>query len=365
MHIPFCARRCGYCNFAIIANRSDLTERFVAAAQAELSRLPAGPLDTVYFGGGTPSQLSDDQLEQLCKAIAARFSVATDCEWTIEANPEDVSRSRIKRWSEMGPNRISLGAQSLSPPKLTALERLHTPQQVTAAVDAAAEFGLQSAVDLIFAAPGETADEWRADVDAIINLIPDHVSTYGLTYERGAPFWSRRERGRLTETDENTQRGMYLDAIERLAAADFEHYEISNFARPERRSRHNQAYWTGDGYYAIGPGAARYVDGVRSTNHASVTTWLRRIENNESPESDREQLDPEQRARERLIFALRMLAGVHAEDFAAATGYAIAELAGDVVDRYVAQNWLEWIEGSLRLTTEGLLISDALWPDLV
>ena len=187
-------------------------------------------------------------------------------------------------------------------------------------------------LDLIFATPGETLDEWAADLEAAIALEPDHISTYGLTFERGTAFWTRRERGELAEVDEELQREMYALAIDRLTAAGYEHYEVSNFARPGRRSRHNQVYWSGDGYFAAGPGAARYVDGVRETNHRSTTTYLQRVLAGESPVAEREQLDAEARARELLVFGLRRIEGVARRDFAARTGFEIDEL-----DRRAAQ----------------------------
>ena len=187
---------------------------------------------------------------------------------------------------------------------LRLLERDHSGHEISRAVELARGAGMHVALDLIFATPGETLDQWLADVDAAIALEPDHISSYGLTFERGTAFWSRRLRGELAGADEELERDMYAAVIDRLTAAGFEHYEVSNFARPGRRSRHNQAYWSGDGYYAAGPGAARYVDGVRETNHRSTTTYLRRVLAGESPVAERERLDPEARARELLVFSL-------------------------------------------------------------
>jgi oxygen-independent coproporphyrinogen-3 oxidase len=218
---------------------------------------------------------------------------------------------------------------------------------------------------LIFAAPGETLDLWFADLDAAIELRPDHISTYGLTFEQGTSFWSRREHGELLGVDEELERAMYAGAIDRLTAAGFEHYEVSNFARPGRRSRHNEVYWSGRGYFAAGAGAARYVGGVRETNHRSVTTWLARVLAGESPVAEREELDPEARAREHLVFSLRRLEGISTSEFRARTGYSVEELAGDAAEKFAALGLFSNDGGRLRLTREGLFVSDAIWPELL
>jgi oxygen-independent coproporphyrinogen-3 oxidase len=218
---------------------------------------------------------------------------------------------------------------------------------------------------LIFATPGETLDQWARDVEAALALRPDHISTYGLTFEQGTAFWSRREHGELAEADESLQREMYALVIDRLTAAGFEHYEVSNFARPGCRSRHNQTYWSGDGYYAAGPGAARYVDGVRETNHRSVTTYLQRVLSGQSPVAEREQLDAEARARELLVFGLRRIDGVDRSDFARRTGLAMDELIAKPLAKFVALGLLADDGQRVRLTREGLFVSDAIWPELL
>ena len=226
----------------------------------------------------------------------------------------------IDKLRGLGVTRLSLGGQSFRAEKLRLLERDHPGDDIGRASSLARDAGLHVALDLIFATPGETLDQWLADVDAAIALEPEHVSTYGLTFEHGTEFWNRQQHGELRAADEEFEREMYAAVIDRLTAAGFEHYEVSNFARPGRRSRHNQAYWSGDGYFAAGPGAARYVDGVRETNHRSTTTWLHRVLAGESPVAEREQLEPESRARELLVFSLRRIEGVSRREFAGEVG---------------------------------------------
>lgn len=366
IHVPFCKHRCGYCDFAVIAGRDDLVEPYLAALESELACLgEPRPVDTLYFGGGTPSHLTAAQLRQMCDLALAWHPLAAGGEWTVEANPESLADDRLQTLAERGVTRISLGIQSFNDAKLRALDRQHDRQIAIDAVRRVQAAGLQAAIDLIFAAPGESLADWRRDLADALALEPDHVSTYGLTFEAGTAFTVARGRGRLAEADEELERSMYTTAIDELTRAGFEHYEVSNFARPGRRSRHNEVYWAGQEYYAAGPGAARYVGGVRETNLRSTLGYLERITNGASPVADREQLAPEQRARERLVFGLRRLRGVNAREFAEVTGYEVDQLAGPGIQKFIAAGLLQRAGDVLRLTREGLFVSDALWPDLL
>lgn len=367
LHVPFCRHRCGYCNFAVVAGREDLEGDYLRAIAAELARLEAPrPVNTLYFGGGTPTRLSPCALDELLTVAREWFPPlhgSRYVEWTVEANPEDLPAEKLTLLMEHGVTRLSLGAQSFRREKLRVLEREHTAEQIEAVVTGARGSGLQVSVDLIFAAPAETLAEWRTDVERAIALEPDHMSVYGLTYEKGTRFWSRLSSGELREAPDELQRDIFLLAEELLGRSGYEHYEVSNYARPGKRSRHNEAYWLGHEYYAAGPGAARYVAGVRETNHRSTTTYLRRVLAGESSVAEREQLSDEERARERLVFGLRRLEGIDVEEFESATGYAIDALAGEAVQKHVALGLLERESSRLRLTKEGLLVSDALWPE--
>ncbi len=366
VHVPFCRHRCGYCNFTLVAGRDDLIGDYLRAIELELASLETPrEVDTLYFGGGTPTYLAPGQLRRLGEMVLRWHPLTGGYEWTVEANPADVDAAMIETLRELGVTRLSLGGQSIRDEKLRLLERDHSGRDVGRAVELARDAGTQVALDLIFATPGETLGQWLADVDAAIALGPDHVSTYGLTFERGTTFWSRRLRGELIAADEELEREMYAAVIDRLTAAGFEHYEVSNFARPGCRSRHNQAYWSGVGYYAAGPGAARYVDGVRETNHRSTTTYLRRVLAGESPVAERERLEPEARAREFLVFALRRIAGVSRREFVETTGFTIAELIAKPQAKLVALGLLASDGDRLRLTREGLFVSDALWPEIL
>jgi oxygen-independent coproporphyrinogen-3 oxidase len=365
--VPFCRRRCGYCNFTVVADRDDLREDYLRAVERELSWLEEPrPVETLFFGGGTPTQLTPDQLRRLCRAVRRWFPLAHGYEFSVEANPSDLTAEKADVLLEAGVTRISLGVQSFDDAKLERLERDHRRADLSQALEVCKRRFFSLALDLIFAAPGETLDAWLEDLRAATSwAVADHISTYSLTYEKGAAFWGRKNRGQLEPLAEDVERAMYEAAIDTLTAAGFEHYEVSNFARPGHRCRHNETYWKGHGYYAVGPGAARYVDGCRETNHRSTTTYLKRVLAGQSPVAEREVLTPEDAARERLVFGLRMREGVGREWFAEQTGYRIDDLIGDVLPRFVAFGWLEDTGDRLRLTRAGLMVSDSLWPSFL
>ncbi|HEY2148496.1 MAG TPA: radical SAM family heme chaperone HemW, partial [Pirellulales bacterium] len=353
-------------NFTVVAGREDLVEPYLAAIERELSWL-ATPreVDTLYFGGGTPTQLRGRQLERLLKSVLDWHPLAAGHEFTVEANPADLDAHAVRILAGHGVNRLSLGAQSFDDAKLRLLERDHLAADIERAVALVREAGMAVSLDLIFGTPGESSATWRADLQTALALEPDHISTYGLTYERGADFWRRRLHGEFLPLDEEIERSLYGEAIDTLSAGGFEHYEVSNFARPGRRCRHNEVYWEGEEYFAAGPGASRYVAGVRETNHRSTTTYLKRVLAGESPVAEREQLSPEARARELLVFALRRIEGVTRPWFTARSNFDLDSLASDTIARYAAMGLLADDGHRVRLTREGLFISDAIWPDLL
>jgi putative oxygen-independent coproporphyrinogen III oxidase len=366
IHVPFCARRCGYCNFTLVAGRDDLIEPYLAALARELSWLgSARHVDTLFFGGGTPTELKCDQLRRLFEIVLAWHPLASAAEFSVEANPADISDETSSILSEYGVTRVSLGAQSFNDTKLQSLERDHTAADIGRAAKTLRQYPFSFSLDLIFAAPGETLDDWRADLAAAIELEPNHISTYGLTFERGTAFWNRRLHGKLLQADEEIERAMYETAIDTLTAAGYEHYEVSNFARPGHRCRHNERYWLGEEYYATGPGAARYVAGVRSTNHRSTTTYIDRVIRGESPVAEEEQLLLDDRARELLVFALRRLEGVPRAWFHGRTSMQIDDLVGESLRRFVELGLMTDDGTRIKLTRAGLLVSDSLWGEFL
>jgi oxygen-independent coproporphyrinogen III oxidase len=369
IHVPFCRHRCGYCNFTLVAGRDDLIEPFLAALARELSWLgQPREVETLFFGGGTPTHLRRDQLRRLLETVRKWHPLTCDAdgtgrraEFSVEANPADIDEETVTILVDYGVTRISLGAQSFDAGKLRLLERDHKADDIARSVELVRRRNLDVSLDLIFGAPGETLNGWRQDLEKAISLAPDHISTYGLTFEKGTVFWTRREHGELQQCEEEAERDMYATAIDRLTAAGYQQYEVSNFARPEKCCLHNEVYWTGGEYFAVGPGAARHIRGVRETNHRSVTKWLQCIECGKSSVAERECLDAEDKARELLVFGLRRLEGVRRDWFLDKTGFEMDSLVGKSLARFVDQGFLRDDSKRIRLTREGLFVSDALW----
>ena len=323
------------------------------------------PVDTLFLGGGTPTHLTAAQLRRLLQRIRDWFPLEEGGEWTVEANPSDLTEEKAELLAQAGVNRVSLGVQSFQQKKLQILERDHRRRQIEEALRTARRHFAATAIDLMFAAPGETLDDWRHDLQAALNSGVQHLSVYGLTLEKGTPFWTRAARSELVPVDEESERDMYLLAIDTLVRNGWRHYEISNFARPGYRCRHNEVYWKGQSYFAAGPGAARYVDGRRESNHRSTFTYLKRVLAGQSPVAERDDLSDEARAREQFVFRMRMLDGVSRAEFAEATGFQVDQLVGEPVRRFADLGLIEDRGDRLRLTRAGLLVSDSLWPEMV
>ena len=363
VHVPFCRHRCGYCNFTLVAGRDDLIERYLAAIDIELSRLEQPcPVDTLFFGGGTPTHLSVPQLKKLFDLVQRWFPLRKNAEVSVEANPTDLVADKVDALADVGVNRISLGVQSWQSRKLEVLERDHRRADVQRALETARRSIRSVSIDLIFGVPGESRDDWQRDLDATLAAQPDHVSTYGLTYERGAKFFGRQQRGELSEVSEEDEAWMYEYAIDVLQSYGWDHYEVSNFARRGHRCRHNETYWLGDAYHAIGPGASRFIDGRRETNHRSTTTYINRVLAGKSPVAERECLSTHELARERFVFGMRRLDGVDLRQWQDATKLDPEQVLQPALAECLAAELFRQVNNRVQLTRRGLLISDSIWP---
>jgi oxygen-independent coproporphyrinogen-3 oxidase len=358
VHVPFCARRCSYCDFSIAVRRTTPVDEYLRALETEL-RLrfpPSGDwqLDTVYFGGGTPSRLGGEGIARLLDLIRRHATLASDAEVTIEANPDDVDPASVAAWREAGVNRMSLGVQSFDPSVLQWMHRVHDPESAVAAVRVARAAGLADiSLDLIFALPASLARDWSRDLDLALQLEPTHLSLYGLTVEHRTPVARWRDRGELEEAPEEHYESEYLEAHARLTAAGMDHYEVSNFGRPGAHARHNSAYWSGVAYGGIGPAAHEYDEAGRRWNVSPYAEWVRRLEAGEDPIGGQELLTPENRAAENVYLGLRTASGLR--------------LAGDELDRadpWIRAGWGLVEDGVLRLSPLGWLRLDALAADL-
>lgn len=312
VHIPFCRRVCPYCDFAVVAGREDLAERYVEALAAEIGAAPRfpGPLAAVFVGGGTPSRLTSALLGRVLRALTDRFGLAPGAEVTLEANPEDWSPRLAEGLAVAGFNRVSLGAQSFDAGVLAALGRHHRPEQAEQAVAAAREAGFAAVnLDLIYGTPGESAASWRTSVGRALATGVGHLSVYALTVEHGTAL-SRAVAAGAPVPDPDHQAALWEEASRLGAEAGMARYEVSNFARPGRGCLYNLITWAQGEYEGFGAGAHRHRGGARSWNVRRVDRYVESLEAGESPVSGEERLGPWERERERLVLGLRRAAGV-------------------------------------------------------
>jgi oxygen-independent coproporphyrinogen-3 oxidase len=321
LHIPFCARRCSYCDFAIAVRREVPSLRYADAVLAEWQGLQSDPawslsaeVRTIYFGGGTPSLLEPDQLGRILERIRADRAVVADAEVTLEANPDDVTPARVAAWRAMGINRVSLGVQSFNPDVLEWMHRTHRSEQVPAAVAALRSAGIADlSLDLIFSLPVGQRRDWGHDLEAALALEPTHLSLYGLTVEAHTPLGRWVERGSTLVGSDERYAEEFLAADTRLASAGYQHYEVSNYARPGHQARHNSAYWERAPFLGLGPSAHSGWERNRRWNLREWAAWEQAIGAGRSPVAGQELLDDDALQLEQLYLGLRTTGGVPAE----------------------------------------------------
>ncbi|HEU5049053.1 MAG TPA: radical SAM family heme chaperone HemW [Gemmatimonadales bacterium] len=357
IHVPFCARRCSYCDFAIAVRRVVPSERFVAAIAGEWALRRSHPfgdatsrVETIYFGGGTPSRLAPEVIGELVELIRSDRETAPDAEITLEANPDDVTPEASSAWAAAGVNRVSLGVQSFDPDVLAWMHRTHHAEQVAPAMESLRGAGISNlSLDLIFALPPELGRDWARDLDAALALDPSHLSLYGLTVEPRTPLGRWTDRGEVSPTAEGAYAEEFLHTTHTLAAAGWDHYEVSNAARPGFRSRHNSAYWRRATFIGLGPSAH---SGAGSERHWNIREWeayARAVEAGRSPIEGSEQLSADAIRMEDLYLGLRTREGAHARWIPASTREA-----------WIREGWAREVGDRLELTPEGWLRLDAL-----
>ena len=368
LHVPFCRVRCGYCDFNTYTGselRGARQSDFAAQASTEI-RFAAGVLDrsgfgsrgasTVFFGGGTPTMLPAKDLISMLESVRNCFGVAPDAEITTEANPDSVDARYLDALAAAGFTRISFGMQSALPHVLATLDRTHDPRRVPEVVALARTAGLSVSLDLIYGTPGESLADWRISVETALELEPDHLSAYSLIVEDGTALARRIRRGELSMPDDDLAADMYELADDALTIAGFPWYEVSNWSRgASSRSRHNLAYWQGQDWWGIGPGAHSHIGGVRWWNVKHPAAYGQRIMAGESPAAGRESLDAETRRVERVLLETRLADGLPLDVLDAAGRRAVAGLIADgLVDAASA------LSGTVRLTRQGRLLADAV-----
>ena len=359
VHLPFCPYICPYCDFAKWAWDAARAARYLDALHAELRAAPAVRARTLFFGGGTPTTYRPEQIGGLVAAVRERFALPADAEITVEANPDPPLVAKLRGLREGGVNRLSIGVQSFVADELHVLGRRHTAADVEAVVRGAREAGFANlSLDLIFGAPGQSEASWAASLDAAIALGVEHLSCYGLTIEAGTPYATWFARDPAAFAGESLEAELYARAIARLREAGFEHYEISNWAKPGFRSQHNAGYWRNDPYLGLGVGAASYRAGVRATHTRELAAYCDAALAGVPIPGESEQLEGAARAGEAIMLALRTSEGVDTMAFRERYGINVRERYRGVIDDLVAAGVLETAGGALRLTERGRFVAN-------
>jgi oxygen-independent coproporphyrinogen-3 oxidase len=371
VHIPFCEHKCVYCDFYSIAPDEEKTDgvelqaAFTESVLREISlRRPheplAEPFDTIFFGGGTPSLLERDQAGSILDALYASFPVEEDAECTLEANPGTVSKEKLAIFRAMGFNRISLGVQSFHEDELRFLTRIHSVEQAEKSVREARDAGFEDLnIDLIFGLPGQTVEKWNHTLTRAIGLAPDHISCYSLTVETNTPLARMVSTGSVRMLDRTTDAQLYERTIEQLESHGFVQYEVSNFSRPGRHSRHNLNYWSHGDYLGFGPSAHSFVGGLRSWNIANLSTYTQQLTKGERPIDGEEMLTEEQLRTERIFLGLRS-SGIDLERYEEQFGVSFLEERHEKLEPLL-RDGLAHVQGSfLSLSRRGYMICDEI-----
>ncbi len=370
IHIPFCETRCHYCNFATGGYESEMARRYVAALAAEIERAEGKPemrsVDTIYFGGGTPTTLSVEQLSGILKLCRHKFDVAPGAEITSEANPGTISQGFLEGLRASGINRLSFGVQSFDDGELQMIGRSHSAEDAREAVRSARAAGFGNvSIDLIAGLPEQKMGTWRRNLEEAFALEPDHLSVYLLELYKDAPLLHRINRGELRAIDDELTVEMYFALKDEAGRHGFEHYEISNWARPGFESRHNLKYWTGAPYWAFGVSAAGYDGRTRWSNTRNIHEYLSKVEGGASPVAEMVELDDEDRQSENLFLRLRLKEGVNLREHERRFGVRVAERYGEELARLGEAGLIELNGDVLKISRAGTVLANEVFAAFV
>ena len=368
IHIPFCKRRCIYCDF-FSTTASEKKNEYIKALCKEIAGrknyLEGEVIDTVYFGGGTPSQLEKDDFTNIFRTIYDNYSVNPKAEITIEANPDDLTDEYVEMLSTLPFNRLSMGIQTFNDDILSLLKRRHNAQQAINAFRRCRNAGFRNiSIDLMYGLPGESMDTWNRDLDTAISLAPEHISAYHLIYEEGTVLYGLREENKVSEADEDLSNSLFETLISRLKESGYVHYEISNFCRPGMHSRHNSSYWTAIKYLGCGPSAHSYDGHSRQWNISSLDKYIEGI-NSGTDISETEELDIYTRYNDFVITTIRTVWGMPLEKLKAEYGNELYEYCLKMARQHINQGTLEIKDNTLKLTPNGIFISDGIMSDML
>ena len=368
IHIPFCKRRCIYCDFfSTIQSEKKPTYIHALCQELEMRKnyLEGEEIETIYLGGGTPSQLTEEELNEIFTSLYNIYKVKEDAEITLEANPDDLTPEYVSMLRRLPINRISMGIQTFQEETLKLLHRRHTARQAIEAFQRCREAGFQNiSIDLMYGLPGETLDTWKEDLQQAIALHPEHISAYHLIYEEGTALWKLRDEHQVEEADEDLSVTLFKNLIDELKQAGYQHYEISNFCLPGLHSRHNSNYWTGKKYLGCGPSAHSFNESSRQWNIASLDNYLKGIASGK-PNYEIEELDLYTRYNDFVITSIRTCWGMSLSRLRSEYGEELYRYCLRMAKSHLEQGVLEIEEDTLRLTQEGIFISDGIMSDLL
>lgn len=368
IHIPFCKRRCVYCDF-FSTTQSEKKSAYVRALCRELEMrrdyVEGEEIETIYLGGGTPSQLTEEELKAIFSSIYHIYKVKTNAEITLEANPDDLTPEYVAMLRQLPVNRISMGIQTFQEETLMLLHRRHTAAQAIEAFRRCREAGFQNiSIDLMYGLPGETLETWKEDLRQAINLRPEHISAYHLIYEEDTALWRLREQHCVEEADEELSVSLFTTLIDRLTEAGYQHYEISNFCMPGLHSRHNSSYWTGKKYLGCGPSAHSFNGVSRQWNVASLEGYIKGVEEGVL-DYEVEELDLYTRYNDYVLTSIRTCWGMSLSKLRSEFGEELYRYCMRMAKPHEDQGVLENREGVLRLTRKGIFVSDGIMSDLM
>lgn len=371
LHIPFCHTRCHYCDFNTYAGMLPLREPYVRALLTEIALAGESARHTdgarrrsrtIFFGGGTPSLLTVEQITRLLESCRASFALDEDAEISLEANPGTLNREQLQGLRAAGVNRLSMGAQSFDAELLHTLGRIHSPEEITQAVHFAREAGFTSLnLDFMFGLPDQTMHHWQETLDEALKLHPEHLSLYSLIIEEGTPFYTWTHEGRITPGDEDLCADMYEYAEERLRAEGYENYEISNWSLPGHQCRHNLTYWQNLPYIGMGAGAHSFFAGKRFSDVLDPQAYIRQLKTGQMPMAESEEVSQLQEMTETAFLSLRTAAGLHLPTFAARFGITFASFVGDRLKDVAKAGLLEGTGEWLRLSEHGRLLGNEVF----
>ena len=368
IHIPFCKRRCIYCDF-FSTTQSEKKSAYVRALCRELEMrrdyVEGEEIETIYLGGGTPSQLTEEELKAIFSSIYHIYKVKTNAEITLEANPDDLTPEYVAMLRQLPINRISMGIQTFQEETLKLLHRRHTAVQAIEAFRRCREAGFRNiSIDLMYGLPGETLETWKEDLRQAINLRPEHISAYHLIYEEDTALWRLREQHCVEEADEDLSVSLFTTLIDRLSEAGYQHYEISNFCLPGLHSRHNSSYWTSKKYLGCGPSAHSFNGVSRQWNVASLEGYIKGVEEGEL-DYEVEELDLYTRYNDYVLTSIRTCWGMSLSKLRSEFGEELYRYCMRMAKPHEDQGVLENREGVLRLTRKGIFVSDGIMSDLM